>query len=154
MNRITKLLRRTPLRTFILYPLLTLAWELMIHRGRVNPQPIFLLLMLWGYLQYRLCGVYRIKRGGGGPGLDVPPERLVLSGPYRYVRNPMYLGHIIFLIGLTLTFHSLFAALITIATAIWFHARVRKDESRLIEQWGEAYRRYLAISKRWIPGLF
>jgi protein-S-isoprenylcysteine O-methyltransferase Ste14 len=66
----------------------------------------------------------------------------------------MYHGHIIFLIGLTLTFHSLLAALITIATAIWFHLRVRKDESRLIERWGEPYRRYLAISKRWIPGLF
>jgi protein-S-isoprenylcysteine O-methyltransferase Ste14 len=149
-----KFLRRTPLRTFILYPLLTLAWELMIHRGRVNPQPIFLLLMLWGYLQYRLCGVYRIKRGGGGPGLDVPPERLVLSGPYAYTRNPMYLGHIIFLIGLTLTFHSLLAALITLTTAIWFHLRVRHDESRLLERWGEAYRRYLSITKRWIPGLF
>jgi hypothetical protein len=149
-----KFLHRTPLRTFILYPLITIAWELLIHRGRLEFQPIFLPLMLWGYLQYRLCGVYRIKRGGGGPGLDVPPERLVLSGPYAYTRNPMYLGHIIFLIGLTLTFHSLLAALITLTTAIWFHLRVRHDESRLLERWGEAYRRYLLITKRWIPGLF
>jgi hypothetical protein len=154
MNNIVKLLRRTPLRTFILYPLLTIAWELLIHRDRLEFHPIFLPLMLWGYLQYRWCGMYRIKRGGGGPGFDTPPERMVVSGPYAYTRNPMYLGHIIFLIGLTLTFHSLFAALITIATAIWFHSRVRKDESRLIERWGEPYRRYLSISKRWIPGLF
>jgi hypothetical protein len=154
MERLTKLFRRTPLRTFIIYPLITIGWEFVLNRGSVQFQPIFLPLMAWGYLQYRLCGAYRIKRGGGGPGFDTPPERLVLSGPYAYTRNPMYLGHIIFLIGLTLTFHSLLAALITIATAIWFHLRVRKDESRLIERWGEPYRRYLAISKRWIPGLF
>lgn len=147
------ILRRTPFRTFLLYPLLTVLWEL-LWNGRLQFQPIFLPLMAWGYLQYRLCGVYRRKRGGGGPGLEKPPERLVLSGPYRYARNPMYLGHVIFLIGLALTFKSLFAAAITVAAAIWFHLRVVGDEKRLLERWGEAYRRYLSITKRWIPGLF
>jgi Phospholipid methyltransferase len=154
MDGLTRLLRRTPFRTFILYSILTVAWEFWSNGGRIQFQPIFLPLMLWGYLQYRLCGVYRRKRGGGGPGLEIPPERLVLSGPYRYTRNPMYLGHIIFLAGLALTFDSVFAAAITIATAIWFHLRVRRDEARLLERWGEAYRRYLLITKRWIPGLF
>jgi protein-S-isoprenylcysteine O-methyltransferase Ste14 len=32
--------------------------------------------------------------------------------------------------------------------------RVVGDEKRLLERWGEAYRRYLSITKRWIPGLF
>jgi protein-S-isoprenylcysteine O-methyltransferase Ste14 len=153
MSRIARLLRRTPLRTFVLYPFLTVAWELLIT-GRLNVQPVFLPLMGWGYLQYRLCGLYRLKRGGGGPGIETPPDRLVLSGPYAYTRNPMYLGHIIFLAGLALTLQSLFGAVIAVATAIWFHVRVRKDEARLVERWGEAYRRYLAITKRWLPGLF
>jgi protein-S-isoprenylcysteine O-methyltransferase Ste14 len=153
MDRIAKLLRRTPLRTFILYPLLTVAWELLIN-GRLELRPIFLLLMAWGYFQYRLCGLYRLKRGGGGPGIETPPERLVLSGPYAYTRNPMYLGHIIFLTGLALTLRSLFAAAIAVATAIWFHLRVRHDETRLLTLWGEPYRRYLLITKRWLPGLF
>jgi protein-S-isoprenylcysteine O-methyltransferase Ste14 len=153
MNGIIKLLRRTPLRTFIFYPLLTIAWELLITR-RLSLQPIFLPLMVWGYLQYRLCGLYRLKRGGGGPGIETPPERLVLSGPYAYSRNPMYLGHIIFLAGLALTLQSLFAAVIALATAVWFHLRVRRDEARLVELWGEPYRRYLSVVKRWLPGLF
>jgi protein-S-isoprenylcysteine O-methyltransferase Ste14 len=154
MDSIMRVLRRTPFRTFILYPLLTIAWESLLRRGDLQIRPIFLLLMLWGYLQYRLCGVYRRRRGGGGPGIDTPPDRLVLSGPYRYSRNPMYLGHIIFLIGLALTLKSLFAAAIAVATAIWFHLRVVGDERRLLERWGDAYRRYLSITKRWIPGLF
>jgi hypothetical protein len=122
---------RTPVRTFILYPIVTLVWEYLINRGNLHFHPLFLPLLLWGYLQYRLCGLYRIKHGGGGPGLETPPERLVSSGPYAYTRNPMYLGHIIFLIGLTLTFQSWLAALIAIAVAIWFHMRILGDEKKL-----------------------
>jgi len=66
----------------------------------------------------------------------------------------MYLGHIIFLLGLTLTLKSLLAALITVATAIWFHFRVLGDEQRLTERLGQPYLDYRARVKRWIPGLF
>lgn len=149
-----KLLRKTPFRTFILYPLITLAWELSLHKGHIQIEPLFLPLMVWGYLQYRLCGLYRIKLGGGGPGLDTPPERLVATGPYAYTRNPMYLGHVLFLIGLTLSLKSLLAALIAVGTAIWLHARVLADERRLAERLCQPYMEYMTRVKRWVPGLF
>ena len=114
----------------------------------------FLPLMFWGYLQYRLCGRYRVKIGGGGPGLENPPERLVSTGPYAFTRNPMYLGHLIFLIGLTLTLKSWLALLITAGTALWFHKRVLGDEKKLVERLGQPYADYLATVKRWIPYLF
>jgi hypothetical protein len=149
-----RFLSRTPVRTFFLYPAVTLGWELIIHGGKLNFHPLFLPLMVWGYLQYRLCGLYRIKHGGGGPGLETPPERLVSSGPYAYTRNPMYLGHLIFLTGLTFTLQSWLAALITIAVAVWFHIRVRGDETKLAERLGPPYVNYTKSVKRWIPGLF
>ena len=149
-----QLLRRTPIRTFILYPIITITWEFFWNEGYVSVQPLFFPLMLWGYLQYRLCGRYRVKHGGGGPGLDMPPERLVATGPYAYTRNPMYLGHIIFLTGLTLTLQSWLAGIITIAVALWFHARVLGDERHLVERLGQPYVAYLSSVKRWVPGLF
>jgi hypothetical protein len=149
-----KFFRRTPIRTFVIYPLITLLWELTIHRGRLAPNFWFLPLMLWGYLQYRLCGRYRSQHGGGGPGLETPPERLVGSGLYAYTRNPMYLGHIIFLIGLTLTLKSWLAAMITTGVAIWFHRRVLSDEKELTQTLGQPYVEYIQSVKRWIPGLF
>jgi len=149
-----RFLRRTPVRTFIIYPLVTLGWELFLSRGTLQVDLIFLPLMLWGYLQYRLCGVYRMQHGGGGPGLERPPERLVSTGPYAYSRNPMYLGHIIFLLGLILTLKSLLAALFTVATAVWFHLRVLNDEKKLAGQLGRPYIQYAARVKRWVPGLF
>lgn len=146
--------KSTSSRTFVLYPPITVACELLINNGRLRFEPLFVPLLAWGYLQYRLCGQYRIKRGGGGPGMDTPPDRLVTTGPFAYLRNPMYLGHIIFLTGLALTLHSLFAAVLALATAAWMHSRVRRDERRLTQRFGQPYIEYLGKVKRWVPGLF
>jgi len=145
---------RTPVRTFVIYPAIALVWELAMERSQFQANLWYLPVMLWGYLQYRLCGRYRVTHGGGGPGVETPPERLVATGLYRYTCNPMYLGHMIFLIGLTLTLKSWLAALITIATAIWFHSRVVGDEKKLIQTLGQPYVNYLASVQRWVPGLF
>jgi hypothetical protein len=147
-------LERTPNRTFILYPAVVLALRVLSGRGRGPLDLRFAPLLAWGYLQYRLGGGYRVERGGGGPGIEIPPHSLVDSGPYEYTRNPMYLGHLIFLLGLALTFRSRVAAAILAANALWFHQRVLDDEARLAAQFGVPYEAYRARVKRWIPGLF
>jgi hypothetical protein len=154
MNVILRLLRRTPVRTFLVYPLVVLIAEWLIGGHRLEPNLWFSPLMLWGYLQYRLCGEYRAARGGGGPGPEIPGERLVSSGPYAYTRNPMYLGHIIFLAGLSLTLRSWIGALITVAVAVWLHFRVLADERKLSVVLGPEYIAYTRSVKRWLPGLF
>jgi protein-S-isoprenylcysteine O-methyltransferase Ste14 len=144
-------LRKSPVQTFLLLPLIVIAWEL-ATRGVLRVHAWFVLMMLWGYLQYRLCGRYRIRLGGGGPGLSgAPPERLVETGIYAWTRNPMYLGHIVYMIGVALTFQSWFAAAIAIARTIWFHFRVLKDERGLEQRFGEPYLAYKARVRRWIP---
>lgn len=110
-------------------------------------------LLAWGYLQYRWIGTFRTRQGGGGPGISVPPERIVSDGPYRWVRNPMYLGHLIFLAGLALTLASWIAAAVFAFHAFWFDRRVKEDEARLAERFGEPYREYCRHVKRWIPGI-
>src|SRR5438045_3962608 len=102
-----RFLRRSPFQTFILVPLAVLLWELAL--GVVHVQLLGLLVMAWGFAQYRLVGRYRVRLGGGGPGLSgAPPERLVESGIYRYTRNPMYMGHIVYMIGVAVLFQSWF----------------------------------------------
>jgi protein-S-isoprenylcysteine O-methyltransferase Ste14 len=152
-KRIAIRLPGTSLRTFVLYPLIVVGWEWLLNDGRLNLEPWFLPLLAWGYLQYRLVGQYRIRLGGGGPGMDTPPERLVTTGPFACCRNPMYLGHIIFLLGLTLSLGSVLAAVITAATVMWFQFRVRRDEKRLTERFGQPYVDYAARVGRWVPGL-
>src|SRR3954465_13947606 len=145
--------RKSPTQTFLLVPLATIAWEWAL--GTLHMEHWFVLVMLWGYLQYRLCGRYRIRLGGGGPGLSgAPPERLVDTGIYAWTRNPMYLGHIIYMIGVALTLQSWFAAPIALARTVWFHFRVLKDERGLAARFGEPYLGYMRRVNRWLPGLF
>jgi protein-S-isoprenylcysteine O-methyltransferase Ste14 len=115
--------------------------------------PVGMLILAWGYLQYRLVGRYRLRLGGGGPGMAAPPQRLVTQGPYACCRNPMYLGHLIFMFGLALTFSSVFALLLLGLRAVWFQYRVMGDEARLAAQFGADYQAYRARVKRWIPGV-
>jgi protein-S-isoprenylcysteine O-methyltransferase Ste14 len=111
--------------------------------------------MLWGFAQYRFVGRYRVRLGGGGPGLSgAPPERLVDGGIYAWMRNPMYLGHIVYLIGVAVLFESWFGAAIAIGRAAWFHFRVLRDERGLAQRFGEPYVAYTQRVKRWLPGLF
>ena len=146
-------LGRTPTQTFVLCPLAVAAVELALHDGRPTLVPWGGLLLLWGYLQFRLVGRYRLPRAGGGPGIETPPDRFIATGPYRYTRNPMYLGHLIFLLGLAVTFWSWFALILLAARALWFHARVLRDERQLRERFGGDYAAYCGRVPRWLPGL-
>jgi protein-S-isoprenylcysteine O-methyltransferase Ste14 len=152
-RRLRRWFQSTSKRTFIIYPIGIIAFELGLHRGAIHVQPLGAILLVWGYLQYRLTGTYRTRRGGGGPGIDVPPNAIVAQGPYRYVRNPMYLGHLIFMLGLAITFSSLAAALLLLVHVVWFQRRVLDDEARLEARFGAPYLAYKARVKRWIPGL-
>jgi protein-S-isoprenylcysteine O-methyltransferase Ste14 len=142
------------LRTFAVIPIVVLAWELILGEGELQIDPWFAPLLAWGYLQYKLVGRYRLRLGGGGPGMKTMPEHLVTGGPYAYTRNPMYLGHAIFLAGLALTLRSELAGVIAVASAVFFHFRVKKDERRLRAFFGEPYVQYCGRVKRWLPGLF
>ena len=148
-----KWLSSTSSRTFVLWPVLLLGVEAALQQGMPQIEPLALPLLAWGYLQYYWVGRYRVREGGGGPGISVPPERLVTRGPYRYSRNPMYLGHLIFLAGLALALSSWLAAAVFVFHAVWFDRRVRDDEARLAALFGERYRDYAARVRRWIPGI-
>ena len=147
-------LKSTSNRTFIVWPVLLFAAEAMMQHGVPRIQGWALPLLAWGYLQYRLVGNYRSRLGGGGPGISIPPDRIVEAGPYRWVRNPMYLGHLIFFAGIAAVLASWVALAVLVFHVFWFDRRVREDERHLLELFGEPYRDYCSRVKRWIPGAY
>ena len=146
-------LKSTSNRTFVMWPLLLFALHSTLHSGTQRLNGWALPVLIWGYAQYRLVGTYRSRLGGGGPGMLVPPERLVSSGPYTLSRNPMYLGHIIFFFGLALMFGGV-SWLVFAGHLIWFDQRARADERVLIELFDRPYRDYMHRVKRWVPGIY
>lgn len=144
-------IRSTSARTFVAVPAVVLAEQALAHR------PVhlrWLPLLAWGFLQYRWAGTYRITRAGGPPGFSQGrPVELVTTGIYAYTRNPMYLGHLIFLVGLSLVTRSPLALALTAGLLRWFDERARQDHRRLATMFGARYEEYAAHVPRWLPGL-
>ena len=139
----------TSTRTFVIWPLVVAA-EQALSRRRAHAAGLPLLAA--GYAAYKLAGAYRVPRAGGPPGMSQGmPDRLVEDGPYRYTRNPMYGGHLLFLAGLAVTTRSPVAAGLLGWHVKWFADRVAKDERRLQERFGEAYEKYRERTPRWSP---
>src|SRR5262249_61881172 len=99
-SRLLRWLNRTPVQTFILCPLLVVAFEIVRQRGRLAIVPAGFALLAWGDLQYLLVGRFRTRLGGGGPGFGVPPHRIVREGPFPYVLKPRDVRQLVFQHGL------------------------------------------------------
>ena len=153
INPVVKWFSSNSNRTFILYPVCIIIIELVIRNGSLQFVPWGIVLLLWGYLQFKFSGRYRNRIGRGGPGLKNPPEALVTTGIYAWTRNPMYLGHFIYITGIAVTLQSVAAVLLLIFTLIWYQPRVRMDEERLVELFGDEYEEYRRRVKRWLPGI-
>lgn len=144
-------LRSNSTRIFFAIPGVVLG-EQLLSRRRVHLgwAPV----LAWGFLQYRLSGDYRIVRAGGPSGMSQGvPERLVTTGVYGVTRNPMYLGHLIFLVGLTLLTRSPVSLATTASLLHWYDERARTDHRRLTGLFGDPYLEYAARVPRWLPGL-
>jgi protein-S-isoprenylcysteine O-methyltransferase Ste14 len=102
-------------------------------------------LMFW-------CIAMFVVRGRGTPALFDSPRRLVIRGPYRLVRNPMYVGLLTLLAGLALRERSV-AVLALLAIAFTFVNVVVRlhEEPRLRRLFDGEYEDYCRSVPRWIP---
>src|SRR5215475_13594882 len=92
--------------------------------------------------------------GRGTPAPFVPPQRLVVVGFYRYVRNPMYLGFTAGWIGLWIVFgHANPVAIVAVAAvALGVHLFVvLYEEPTMRKKFGRDYEEYCANVNRWAP---
>jgi protein-S-isoprenylcysteine O-methyltransferase Ste14 len=92
--------------------------------------------------------------GRGTPAPVAAPERLVVSGPYRHVRNPMYVAVVALVLGQGLLLGQ--AVLLLYGSVVWllFHAFVvLYEEPTLGRRFGPSYQTYRAAVGRWWPSL-
>lgn len=139
----------------VLLPSRLLVWFGFARPATVGPVEIVAgLLTLLGIFLALWCVLVFATAGRGTPAPFDPPRRLVIRGPYRFVRNPMYLGAGLVLVGAAVFFRSLallaFAALL-LALA---HAFVRWfEEPRLRRSFGREYEEYCSRVRRWWPAI-
>jgi protein-S-isoprenylcysteine O-methyltransferase Ste14 len=93
-----------------------------------------------------------VRQGRGTPAPQAPPKELVVSGQFRFVRNPMYLAILAIVLGQAAARGRL--VLLAYAAALFgaFHLRVvRYEEPTLARQFGEAFENYRRHVPRWRP---
>jgi protein-S-isoprenylcysteine O-methyltransferase Ste14 len=110
--------------------------------------PLWLLggiILLWSFWNF-------LAQGRGTPAPIEPPKKLVATGFYRYVRNPMYVGVLAANLGHFLWFGYWNLIVYTIVVFVIFHVFVTfYEEPTLKKKFGAAYEEYLRSVPRWIP---
>jgi len=93
-------------------------------------------------------------QGFGTPAPVAPPRRLIVTGLYRYVRNPMYVGVLAAIFGQALFFADVRVAAYGVIVWLMFHAFVwLYEEPTLQRLFGAEYDAFRANVPRWIPRL-
>ena len=80
-----------------------------------------------------------------------PTTALVVAGPYRFSRNPIYVGMILLLLGIGIMVDSLWIVALAVPFALVLRFGVIAREERYLEaKFGDSYRTYRAGVRRWI----
>jgi len=82
---------------------------------------------------------------------DKAADVLVTDGPYRLRRNPIYIAHVLILLGVAEVTHNIWfavAAAAYVPLVSWL--AVLPEERHLEARFGDAYRAYMAKTRRWI----
>jgi len=105
-----------------------------------------------GIAVYFWCAGEFTFRGKGTPAPIDPPRALVIKGPYRWTRNPMYVAVLAVILGEALFFHSsallIYAALLI---ALFHLFIISYEEPTLERMFGLAYTQYREAVPRWFP---
>ncbi len=113
--------------------------------------PLAIILIIVGVAS-AVSGALLFRREG----TDLTPTsetnaKLVISGPFRFTRNPMYLGLVLFTLGIAFwvgAWPMFLAPIATFATVNWVH--IPFEEAKMRRQFGEQYDVYCGKVRRWI----
>jgi protein-S-isoprenylcysteine O-methyltransferase Ste14 len=111
-----------------------------------------LIPFLLGAALYLWCAWAFSFIGKGTPAPFDAPVFLVREGPYRRVRNPIYIGVLSMILGEVILFQSLSLLVVLLLAIVGVHLFVIfYEEPHLTRQFGESYKEYLRTVPRWLP---
>jgi protein-S-isoprenylcysteine O-methyltransferase Ste14 len=119
-----------------------------------EPAPVESLLG-WGLLVagvlLAVSAAYLFRRAGTTPNPAKPASALVIWGPYRFTRNPMYVGMTTLYFGAALLLNDPWPlAFLPVVIALVQRRVIAREEAYLERKFGDAYRAYKARVRRWI----
>jgi protein-S-isoprenylcysteine O-methyltransferase Ste14 len=109
--------------------------------------------ILVGIAIYLYCSCSFIFAGKGTPIPFTPDKELIVTGLYRFVRNPLYIAGVLVLAGEAILFQSIGILIYCLIMFGGFNVHVLMEEASLAEKFGSKYGEYCKSVPRWIPSL-
>jgi protein-S-isoprenylcysteine O-methyltransferase Ste14 len=106
---------------------------------------LMIVAMIW-------VGIHLGKQVSGTLEIKIK-HQLIMSGPYKYIRHPMYLVYLFFNFGMMLVCANLIIIIIIIIGILVLIPRMRVEEEMMFEQFGDEYRKYMQRTGRLFPPL-
>ena len=114
--------------------------------------PAGIVMMVMGACLALVCVGTFVTLGRGTPAPFDPPSEFVARGPYKFVRNPMYIGGLFLLLGLGLFTKSAAIVVFVVLLSLLVHLGVvYLEEPGLEKRFGESYQKYKKTVNRWLP---
>jgi protein-S-isoprenylcysteine O-methyltransferase Ste14 len=156
MTRTVSLILRNLMFTVVIPGLggVWLPWSIMTRGGHTATPTAWpaVPVIAAGVALYAWCVWNFAAVGHGTPGPWDAPRRVVAAGPYRWVRNPIYLAALLIVLGEAWLFLSPQLVAYAAVMAVTFHLFITGYEERTLDRrFGRAYQDYLATVPRWIP---
>ena len=139
----------------IYVPARLLTWSGIVRLTVIElPQVAGMVVGIVGAVVALSCILTFVSTGKGTPAPFDPPRKLVIQGPYRFVRNPMYVGAIVSIAGAALFYQSLWLLGYTGILFLLSHCFVVfYEELTLRKTFGQEYETYCRQVNRWLPKL-
>jgi protein-S-isoprenylcysteine O-methyltransferase Ste14 len=105
------------------------------------------------FLAIALCGwaVLVLVKAGNDPRPDKPDAAMVEAGPYRFSRNPIYLGLLLAVTGVALVWGTLWGWIaVVVLHGLLDRLVIAKEEAYLTARFGAAYEAYRTRVRRWM----
>jgi protein-S-isoprenylcysteine O-methyltransferase Ste14 len=116
-----------------------------------EPETLLGAVVFFLALALAFWAVATMTRAGSNVPTSLPTTTIVETGPYRFTRNPIYLGMVLGLIGLAIAFDSLWLLMTLVPFALVIrYGVITREEAYLERKFGDVYRRYHTRVRRWL----
>ena len=109
--------------------------------------------IILGVVIYIFCSGSFVFVGKATPIFFTPTKELIVTGIYRFVRNPLYIAGVLVLSGEAILFQSVGIFIYCLVMFVSFNVIVRMEETLLAEKFDARYEQYCKSVPRWIPRL-
>lgn len=142
----------SPYSALLVFSQLVLLLYLSVTGLLTDTAPLWLLqsvgigVAIWGIIAMRL-GQFNIQP-------EVKASQLVERGPYRWIRNPMYLGILLVMIPSVIAHFSYIRCLALLLLIAVLILKIQREEKLLLVHFGTVYNAYTKRTKRFLPFIF